>query len=256
MQHLMHTCPAPSPQCKHQGTGAAGLGTHGHTLTNSTSHSQGQTHKAPACSHVCMPTLQGQPQGCGHGGAFRLESRGVSVGIRPGLPPHKGQDPQRLSSHTALSSATPPAPAGWEGGPGYAPFLRAGGLTPSPLSLGRPGPGRAPARPCACLGGGRPPGGPEPESPLPSPHLSFPRRSTTGTKWQSAAPRAGRDAPRPAGQARRPPRTAPSAGGTSRPAAALPRPGPPGPRQRWEPGSNRAGHAHCGLPPGEGQPRA
>lgn len=77
----------------------------------------------------------GRPQGCGHGGAFRLESRGVSVGARPGLPPHKGQDPQRLSSHTALSSAPPPAPAGWEGGPGYAPFQRAGGLLPVPLAL-------------------------------------------------------------------------------------------------------------------------
>lgn len=51
-------------------------------------------------------------------------------------------------------------------------------------------PFRAPSGPCACPGRGRPPGGPEPESPLPSPHLSFPRRSTTSTKWQSASPRA------------------------------------------------------------------
>lgn len=83
-----------------------------------------------------------------------------------------------------------------------------------------------PGRPRACLGQGE--GGlrgcPEPESPLSSPHLSFPRRSTTSTKWQSAAPRAGSAALRPVGRTR-PPRPQPcGASGRSRCTGG---PGPP-----------------------------
>lgn len=112
-----------------------------------------------------------------------------------------------------------------------------------------------PGRPRACLGqgGGRPRCVPELESPLSSPHLSFPRRSTTSTKWQSAAPRAGSAAPRPAGRTGRldPHRAerAAAAGALGAPAAGPHRP----PSARTAP---QAEHARCGLPPGEGQPRA
>lgn len=97
---------------------------------------------------------------------------------RPGFPPaqcHQGAG-QRHAAHSAC---------------------REPGLLPTPTER-RPHPGR----PRASLGPGEGglPGGPEPESPLSSPHLSFPRRSTTSTKWQSAAPRAGSATPRPAGR--------------------------------------------------------
>lgn len=101
--------------------------------------------------------------------------------------------------------------------------------------------------------GGRPRCVPELESPLSSPHLSFPRRSTTSTKWQSAAPRAGSAAPRPAGRTGRlaPHRAelAAAAGALGAPAAGPHRP----PSARTAPQTE---HARCGLPPGEGQPRA
>lgn len=171
---------------------------------------------------------------------------------RPGSPkaqPQKG--PQQC--HAAGSCRVARRPRESPDASGQGAFLPAG-LDPYARLTS---PGRAPGRPCACPGRGRSPGGPEPESPLPSPHLSFPRRSTTSTKWQSASPRAGRDAPRPAGRARRrPPHRARAPGtrpGPQPPGLALARRGP---GQRREPARSRPGHAHCGLPPGEGQPRA
>lgn len=129
-------------------------------------------------------------------GSRQPESRGASVGTRPERPRHKGQDPQPLNSQRAVSSALPLSPAGWEGGQGKPRFQRAGGLPPSPLTLEPTGPARAPAGRGACPaeGGRRRPGAgvplAVPPSLLPSP------RSTTSTKWQSAAPRAERCAGR------------------------------------------------------------
>lgn len=205
--------------------------------------------------------LQGRPQVCPHpgaGAAFRPESRGASVGVPgPGLPSHKGQDPQGSAPEGRSARATPPAGSCFPPRVGRRAPVSAGRVPSFPARHGRWAQ--------AALRAGRARVRPEPESPLPSPHLSFPCRSTTSTKWQSASPRARREMRRDRrdGLGSLPPLHGARAGGgrrwgcvgvgTARPAAALPRPRPPG-----EPGSggSRPGHAHCRLPRGEGQPRA
>lgn len=207
--------------------------------------------------------LQGRPQVCPHprgGGCLQTRKQGRQCGC-PGArtpisqrPGSSGLSPRRaLSKSHAACWLLLPAPGGQEG-PG---FSGQGALLPSST---RPmGPGRAPGRPRACPpGAGVPPAVPPSLLPLPKHHQH--------QMAKRLSPRAQRDAPRPPGRARQPPPSPrrPSGGrpalgvcggghGPARPAAALPRPRPPG-----EPGSggSRPGHAHCRLPRGEGQPRA
>lgn len=244
-----------------EGQGATRICTHRHLSTISISHSQGATDEAPASRHICVLLLQGQPWMCRPGGALRPESRGAGVGA-PGQDSHltkasipKGSAPEeRLGSVTATGSGP-----GQGGGPGRAPFPAAGGaFLPAQLGSWSQRPAaqavlradRARVR----AEGGRPAA--RSRSPPCRPPIAPSLRSTTSTKWQSASPRSGRDAPRPAGRARRPPHPPPpprgssgrpGAGGTSRAAAALPRPRPPGARAAA--GAGREPARACALRP-------
>lgn len=154
--------------------------------------------------------------------------------------PARTSTSQRPGSPTAqLPKGSPQRPAadssrvGRRPGKAQIPAGR-GPLKPvptGPLAL-RPGEARARRRAVA--------GGPEPESPLPSPHLSFPRREALPAPNGKAPLPARRDALR-----RRDELGAPDRAQRGDKARRSRPPGcrPPGPRQRREPGSSPAGHA-------------
>lgn len=240
----VHTCPRHTHQCKRQ-----------------------RDKEPHGFAHDSKPCAQGPPPAGTFASCF-YRGRAATLGVRQeSLQTRRSQARTPISQRPRSPTAQPhkgslpavPRRRLWAGQrEARKPrFQWAGGLPPVPTRpLDPADPPRPRSGPAARVSGQRA-AAPEPESPLPSPHLSFPRRSTTSTKWQSASPRAGRDAPRPAGRARRaPPSTAPKRGarpGPRPPSLARARPGT---GQRREPGRSRPGHAHCGLPRGEGQPRA
>ncbi|XP_043320106.1 serine/arginine repetitive matrix protein 3-like [Cervus canadensis] len=178
-RYTVHTCP---PGRKHRCKGQRNKESHEFAPTGTT---QSQfcplTRPSPAdCFYRGDPKCAPTP---GVGAAFRPESRGASVGVPgSGLPSHKGQDRQGSAPEGRSVRATPPAGSCFLPGEGRR----------APISAGRAPsfPARRSRSAQAALRAGRARVRPEPESPLPSPHLSFPRRSTTSTKWQSASPRA------------------------------------------------------------------
>lgn len=194
--------------------------------------------QGPASSRLCVHScFTGWPRVCGPGpGAFPSEGKETpSAGLQTTAP--SSQRPRPPTAQPLQGSLTM-SPSRWplQGGEGP----RCSRTLAEPKRCRPPRPGRA------RVGAGRLRGGPDPESPLPSPHLSFPRTSATGTKWQSAAPRAGRDAPGLRDCAAASPPTAPGRASGDR-GARGPRPAtapPPSARA-----GARAGHARSASLP-------